>query len=167
MKSVNIVCFAALAALLAGCAGSVSEPTALQPLAMEQKTALHVSTITADAAAGVEMSDGDFGLICQKVRGYIQAQSPAVLADQPPGQALKMNIHFTRFDRGNAFARGMLIGLGQIHIEGTVSLDDAGGKTVAQYAVVKDFAIGGIVGATTTVEDVEDGFAKSVAAIVK
>jgi len=79
---------------------------------------------------------------------------------------LKMKIHFTRFDRGNAFARAMLIGLGQIVIEATVSLQDAQGTTVAQYKVSKDFAIGGVVGATTSVDDVEEGFAKSVAAVV-
>jgi hypothetical protein len=37
---------------------------------------------------------------------------------------------------------------------------------VAQYKVSKDFAIGGVVGATTSVDDVEEGFAKSVAAVV-
>jgi Domain of unknown function (DUF4410) len=165
MNTARILCVAALAALLTGCASSVSTPTAIAPLTTEQKAALRLSDISADAAGGVAMSDGDFGLICQKVRAYIQAQSPGVFADQ--NGALKMKIHFTRFDRGNAFARAMLIGLGQIVIEADVSLEDAGGKTVAQYKVSKDFALGGMAGAATTVDDVEDGFAKSVATVVK
>ena len=81
--------------------------------------------------------------------------------------AYKMKIHFTRFDRGNALARGILIGLGQIHIEGTVYIVDPSDQPVGQYSVSKDFALGGVVGATTSVEDVEQGFAKSVAEIVK
>jgi hypothetical protein len=85
----------------------------------------------------------------------------------PPAGGLKMQVHFTKFDRGSAFARAMLIGLGQIRIEATVSLIDSTGKTVAQYAVAKDFALGGIAGASTTVDDVEQGFAKSVVAILK
>ena len=113
------------------------------------------------------MSGGDFGLICQKVRGYIEQEAPGVIVDPSTGQALQMKIHFTRFDRGNAFARAMLIGLGQIRIEATVELVDARGTSVAQYAVSKDFALGGVVGASTTIEDVEDGFAKSVAEVVK
>ena len=161
MKRILIV--ATLAAGLAGCAGSVSAPTAIQALAPEQKASLHIAEISADAAGGIAMSDADFGLVCQKVRSYIQAQTPAVLADQ----GLTMKIHFTKFDRGNAFARAMLIGLGQIVIEADVSLVDKDGKTVAVYKVAKDFALGGLAGATTSVDDVEDGFAKSVAEVVK
>lgn len=167
MKSVQVVAISALVVLLAGCAGSVSKPTVLQPLPSAQQAALHISAISADAANGVEMSDGDFGLICQKVRGYIDQESPGVIVDPATGHGLQMKIHFTRFDRGNAFARAMLIGLGQIRIEATVSLENASGAPVAQYAVSKDFALGGIAGATTSVEDVEEGFAKSVAEVVK
>jgi len=166
MKAVPILCVATLAVMLAGCAGSVSAPTAIQPLSTEQKAALHLSNVSADAASGVAMSDGDFGIICQKVRAYIQTQSPNAFSSQA-NSGLVMKIHFTRFDRGNAFARAMLIGLGQIVIEATVTLEDGSGATVAQYKVAKDFAIGGVIGATTTVDDVEDGFAKSVATVVQ
>jgi hypothetical protein len=148
---------------VAGCAGSVSAPEAVQALPAQQQGTLHVSDISADATNGVQMGDNDFDAICQKVRGYIQTSSPEVLADT----GYKMKIHFTRFDRGSAFARAMLIGLGQIEIDATVDLVDNSGAQVAEYKVSKDFAIGGLIGATTTVEDVEDGFAKSVAEIVK
>jgi hypothetical protein len=135
---------------------------------MDQRAALHLADVSADAADGVAMSDGDFGIICQKVKTYIQAQAPGAFTDPASsGTALKMKIHFTRFDRGNAFARAMLIGLGQIVIEATVTLENGSGATVARYKVAKDFAIGGVIGATTTVDDVEDGFAKSVATVVK
>jgi len=166
MSSFRLLIAAALALSLSACADSVSAPTAVQPLSAPSLASLRVSDISADAAAGVEMSDGDFGLICQKVRGYIQAQSPAVLATGD-GTQLKMHLHFTRFDRGNAFARMMLAGLGQIHIEATVAFTDAAGAPAGTYTVSKDFALGGIYGGSTTVEDVEDGFAKSVAEIFK
>lgn len=165
MNFVRILCVTALTALLAACAGSVSAPTAIAPLSPDQKATLHISVISADAGGGVAMSDADFGIICQKVRGYIAATSPNMLSEGA-ASPLKLKIHFTRFDRGNAFARAMLIGLGQIVIEATVTLEDAQGATVAQYKVSKDFAIGGVVGATTSVDDVEEGFAKSVAAVV-
>ncbi len=166
MNLVRIACAVSLTAMLAGCAGSVSAPEPVQPLSQEQRGALKLSDISADAAGDVEMSDGDFGLICQKVRAYIDVDRPGVMTDAADAQSLKMHIHFTRFDRGSAFARAMLIGLGQIRIEATVSLNDASGKEVAEYKVAKDFALGGVVGASTNVEDVEEGFAKSVAQVV-
>jgi len=165
MTIARLLSVVTLSALLSACAGSVSAPTAIAPLSAEQKANLHVSDISADAESGLAMSAGDFGIICQKVRSYIATQKPGALAEGA-ASPLKMRIHFTRFDRGNAFARAMLIGLGQIVIEATVSLQDAQGITVAQYKVSKDFAIGGVIGATTSVDDVEEGFAKSVAAVV-
>ena len=167
MKFAHILQVAIFSAFLAGCAGSVSAPVPVQALSAADKGALQLSDVTADADAGVTMSDADFGLVSQKVRAEIEAQSPGIFASKPGGNPLKINIHFTRFDRGSALARAMLMGLGQIKIEATVTLRDAGGKSVAEYKVAKDFALGGIAGATTTVEDVETGFAKSVAAIVK
>lgn len=167
MKTRYISLAAATALALAGCATSVSAPTPVQALSADQRVALHLSDISADAANGVEMGDTDFDTVCQKVRAYVQTEAPSVLADPAGGPAYKMKIHVTRFDRGNAFARFMLIGLGQIRIEATVDLVDAGGATVAEYKVAKDFALGGVAGATTSVSDVEDGFAKSIAEIVK
>lgn len=167
MKTVKALTAVAITALLAACASSVSAPTPVQSLSAEQKAALHISDVSADAASGVEMGDTDFDTVCQKVRAYVQQEAPTVLAGPAGGPAYKMKIHFTRFDRGNAFARFMLIGLGQIRIEATVDLVDSSGATAAEYKVAKDFALGGVAGATTSVSDVEDGFAKSVAEIVK
>jgi len=165
MKFSHAVAVALFGVMLTGCAGSVSAPTPVQPLSADQRTNLHIASVTADAASGLEMSDGDLDLICQKIKAYAQNEAPGVISDG--GAGLKMQVHFTKFDRGNAFARAMLAGLGQIRIEATVDLTDASGATVGEYKVAKDFAIGGMIGASTTVEDVEEGFAKSVVEIVK
>ena len=167
MKFRHVSVLAVLTIAVAGCASSVSAPTPVQALSADQRAGLHLSDISADAASGVEMGDTDFDNVCQKVRAYVQTEAPSVLADPAGGPAYKMKIHFTRFDRGSAFARAMLIGLGQIRIEATVDIVDASGAPVGEYKVAKDFALGGIAGATTNVADVEDGFAKSVAEIVK
>jgi len=167
MKRIQAVILAVMTVSLAGCAGSVSAPTSVMSLSMEQKASLHISNLSADAETGVEVGDNEFVAIVQKVRSYIQAQTPGVIVEPSDQKAYKMNIHFTRFDRGSALARGLLIGLGQIRIEATVFVIDSTGKQVGQYKVSKDFSLGGIAGASTTVEDVEEGFAKSVAEIVK
>jgi hypothetical protein len=166
MKSFYLAAAMATAALsLGGCAESISEPTALQPLPAGAIGTLHVSDVTVDAAPGVEIPGFALTAIDDKVKSYIRMEAPAVMAVGPG--AYQMKIHITRFERGNPVARAMLIGLGQIHLEGTVELCDVSGNVVARYTVVKDFALGGIIGATTRVVDVEDGFAKSVAEIVK
>jgi len=165
-NAIRILSAAALGTMLAGCAGSVSAPEAMQAMAPDQKASLKIAGISADAEPGLAMSDADFGLIVQKVHGYIDAEKPGMVADGASG-GTQMKIHFTRFDRGSAFARAMLIGLGQIRIDATVTLADANGAAIGQYKVSKDFALGGVIGATTTVSDVEDGFAKSVAEVVK
>jgi hypothetical protein len=61
----------------------------------------------------------------------------------------------------------MLAGLGQIHIDGNVVLQDqATGDTLGQYEVTKTFAWGGIYGVATRMDDVEEGFAGAVAALL-
>ena len=167
MKRIHTAVAISAAMSLAGCAGSISAPTQIQALSAEHKASLHLSGVSADAASGVDMRATDFEIICEKVKSYIQTQAPGVFVDQAGGKPDVMKIHFTLFDRGNAFARAMLAGLGQIRIEATVYIIDPSGQQVGQYEVSKDFSFGGIYGAATTVEDVEDGFAKSVAEIVK
>ena len=62
----------------------------------------------------------------------------------------------------------MLAGLGQIHIDGDVIFTDAStGQQVGAYKVSKDFSFGGLYGGVTRIEDVEEGFARSVAAILE
>jgi Domain of unknown function (DUF4410) len=166
MKFIPIATAACAALALAGCAGSVSTPTVVQAMSEQQKATLHLADITSDAGKGVEMGTMDFDLINQKIKLYMQTEAPGVLVAGNPTTPI-MKVHFTKFERGSAFARAMLAGLGQIRIEATVFLVDPAGKPLGQYEVSKDFSFGGIAGATTTVQDVEDGFAKSVVEIVK
>jgi Domain of unknown function (DUF4410) len=152
--------------VLSACAGSVAPPTVV--LGPPQGQQIFLRDVVAEAAPGVAMTPEDLKRNVQLVLAEIRASSPAVL--QPSGEphAWLMKIIFTRYDEGNAFARFMLAGLGQIRIEADVLLlDPDTGQTVAKYQVAKDFSFGGIYGGTTTIQDVEKGFARSVAATVK
>ena len=61
----------------------------------------------------------------------------------------------------------MLAGLGQIHIDGTVSVYQMPEhKLVGEFTLNKTFAWGGIYGAATSIEDIENTFADGVAANV-
>jgi hypothetical protein len=61
----------------------------------------------------------------------------------------------------------MLVGLGQIHIEGKVSLYQMPARTlVGEFDLKKTFAWGGIYGAATSMDDIENTFSDGVAAAV-
>jgi hypothetical protein len=170
MKSIHIAGLLALGLTVAGCATSTTEPVAVQTLTQQQMATLHLKEVTAQAAPGVTMTQLDFDRICLKVKSQLEATSPGIFVDAAnpnAATAATMKLNFTQYDSGSAFARAMLIGLGQIHIDADVVLVDSSGNTEAQYKVSKQFAFGGIYGAVTRIEDVEDGFAKSVAEIVK
>jgi Domain of unknown function (DUF4410) len=76
-------------------------------------------------------------------------------------------LHLSQYDKGNAFARAMLAGLGQIHIEGKVEVFQMSEQTlVGEFRLSKTFAWGGIYGVSTSIEDIENTFADGVAAAV-
>jgi hypothetical protein len=85
-----------------------------------------------------------------------------------PGQSTLMaNVMIKRYDKGSKFARAMLAGLGKIHIDGDVCISDLTNKEeLAKCEITKTFSLGGVAGAATSIEDVEEGFSKSVAAFI-
>ena len=164
-----------LAVMVSACAESVTAPTVVQAIAPETKAGVRVADVTAEATPGVPMTRYDFDRITARVKAEIAGTVPGALVEGGPaagppraGSTIKINLVFTRYDGGNAFARFLLAGLGQIHVEADVIFLDAGsGEAVAKYQIAKDFSFGGIYGATTRIEDVEIGFAKSVAEILR
>ncbi len=78
---------------------------------------------------------------------------------------LEVNLSVTRYQKGNAFARAMLAGLGQIHIDGHVKLTKRSDHSLlSEFNIAKTFAWGGIYGSSTSMEDIERTFADGVAA---
>jgi hypothetical protein len=76
-----------------------------------------------------------------------------------------VDLHLTRHERGNVVGRVLLAGLGQIHIEGRVSVFRMPAHTlVGEFALKKTFAWSGVDGGMTSVEDIEDTFAGGIAA---
>ena len=154
--------------LLAACAGDISKPVAVKSLDIAAKADLRVTDITGENRQGVVMTPSDIDRITEQVRAEIAGKFPNALAAATVGTTkARVKIVFTQYDEGNAFARFMLAGLGQIRIDGDVLLLAADSDIVlAQYQVSKQFAFGGLYGGTTTIRDVEKGFAKSVAEVL-
>ena len=154
--------------LLAACAGDIARPVAVQPVTIAAKADLRFTDVTGENRQGVVMTPSDLFRISEMVRAEIQGKYPNAFAPPGPGNTpARIKMVFTEYDGGNAFARFMLAGLGQIHIEADVQILAATGDAVlGTYKVAKQFAFGGLYGGTTNIRDVEQGFARSVAEVL-
>jgi hypothetical protein len=149
--------------LLTGCATSASKPAAHR----EVPPSIRVVLVTGEVGQGVAMGQVDLDRVLELVVQEIRAQHPQVFAAQPRpgGRDTKLTVTFTNYVRGSATAR-LLVGSGQMKIAANAQFADAGTDApVGTYVVQKESYLGGVIGASTSIEDVERGFAKSVAAI--
>ncbi|NOT57566.1 MAG: DUF4410 domain-containing protein [Deltaproteobacteria bacterium] len=103
-------------------------------------------------------------MIIKNIRTEVPNRFQTINQASPGPSTLNATVMIKRYEEGNAFARLMLAGLGQIHIDADIVLSEEGTKeSLAQYEVSKTFAWGGMYGGLTDIMDVEDGFAKAVA----
>jgi len=157
---------------LSGCAGSVSSPTLVGSASPGfELSAARIGEVSAEAGPGVVMTPDELDRISHLVQTELAAAYPGRVSmpgTPPPPAAVNLRLVFTEYDKRNAVARFMLAGLGQIRIAANVTLSDpATNRPVGEYQVSKQFAFGGLYGGFTGVDDVEDGFARSVVAIFK
>jgi hypothetical protein len=125
--------------------------------------------ITLSAAKGTPLTQNDLDRIKLLVEKNVPLECPGrfktVDCDEPGEATMSAVVEITKYDERNAFARYMLAGLGQMHIQATVTLSDyKSGELIARSDVSKTFAWGGLYGAFTKIQEIEDGFAKAVAA---
>lgn len=117
MKLLRVAGLFALALSLAACATSATKPEAVQMLSADQIASLHLKSVTTTAAPGLVMTQNDFERITLKLKNALSAADPGILVEPTSPEAATastMNVNFTQYDSGSAFARAMLIGLGQI-----------------------------------------------------
>jgi len=121
------------------------------------------SDVTVGTATGVTMADYEKARVVDRIKMQIaakQALNPAVAA----ANQYEVSVTVTRYEKGSAFARAMLAGLGQIHMDGIVTLYSMPAHVaVEDFTVQKTFAWGGIYGGNTTIEDIEQSFAEGIA----
>jgi len=162
-----IACFAILSA---GCATSQGSHRLTSPPQGEVKLAKYTDLcVEVTCSKGVSISTSDADRIKDLIVKYVPTECPIPFKciDQPdPGKdTILAKVNITKYDEGNSFARLMLAGLGQMHIDANVGLTDyATGNQLFRSEVKKSFAWGGLYGGSTQITDIEEGFAKAVAA---
>ena len=159
-------------ALSSGCAGTKAGTKTLQPIdqgiTLTDYDNLQIKT---EISKGVGISQIQADRIANYVVTQLKEKDPdcfkSISNHCEALSTLLVIINFTRYDEGSAFARSMLAGLGQMHIDAIVSISDkASDKILAKHEVTKTFAWGGIYGGSTTIEDIEPAFAKAVVNII-
>lgn len=151
-----------LPASLTNCATAGGKPTFSQELPAESRIASGDSVKTSVTAnAGVVITS----LEQQRLSDHVTTQVQGLAGSGSRGQrSYRLAVQVTKYDKGNAIARAMLAGLGQMHLDGQITVYELPSqKPLSTFTISKTFAWGGIYGATTTMETVEEEFAKAVA----
>ena len=163
----------ALAMLSTGCASTAGSAKVLASRAKDESLGRYtkVAFVTSAQGDAAQMTTADreriVALVARKVKERAPTRFTDLAAAATDPETLRVSIAFRRYQEGNAFARFMLAGLGQIHIDADVTLEDEARRAaLAKYDVTKTFAWGGIYGGSTSIKDVEDGFAEAVAKVV-
>lgn len=175
MKKQSVRCGSVIVGLfilslcLAGCASSKGSVKPVAPL-QEDISLMKYENILIEVQnnQNVQITSSDKERILMQIIAAIKKDHSRrfkrINEGNPDPATLKSIVNITRYDKGSAFARAMLVGLGQIKINADVTLiDSISNAPLCKNEVTKTFAWGGIYGATTSIETVEEGFAKAVA----
>jgi hypothetical protein len=151
------------ALLLAGCATSAPSANFTQEIAPASRMqANDEAKIVVTAATNVVVEEYDKQRIAQRIQSLLDAKkisNPAIGEKKD----YEVDVTLTKYERGSAFARAMLAGLGQIHVNGLVQVYLLPNREkVGEFTINKTFAWGGIYGASTSIEDAELGFAQGI-----
>ena len=171
-RIITRLAFLSALAALSACASSATGPDeVMHALAPEQIASLRVVDISGEIQPGIAMPQFQLDRVVQLVKTHMSGELPQTMGAAGTDGAshkTKIKMVFTDYDEGNAFARFMLAGLGQIKLGAEIVFVDAvTGQELGRYKLSKQFAFGGAYGLATRMEDVEEGFAKSVVEILR
>ena len=104
----------------------------------------HGAQVEVAVAPGVDVSPSEL----EYMRTTIPQRVRNVLKGDPEGRKVYfVKVEITRYDEGSAFLRFLLIGLGQMYMDGTVEVLE-GDKVVRSGSFQKNVRLGGLLGVT-------------------
>ena len=161
MSCLQLVSGLAAAIVLSSCAGTTPQGTFTQALADSSRIVREDSVSTKVTSSDPRMLPSDQVRLGEKVTNKVRA---AALSGGGTARKYELAVTISRYEKGNAFARAMLAGLGQIHINGVVAVYQQPGKSkVGEFKLDKTFAWGGIYGGSVSMDTIEDAYAQAVA----
>jgi hypothetical protein len=156
---------------LSGCAGTKGSINQVQSLGVNAHLNKYDGLLIKSLNIGTAISSNERMRIVELVKKLILEKDPNyfnLVNDLSENiDSIEAVIMFRRYEKGNAFARFISAGLGQIHIDADLVIKEpTSGKTLGKYTVNKTFAWGGAYGAATDIKDVEEGFAEAVVSVL-
>ena len=154
----------AVAIVLSNCAGTTPQAAFTQQMPDSARIARGDSVSAKVASSDPNMLPTDQQRLGEKVTHKVKsiAQSRGGIA-----RKYELSVMISRYEKGNAFARAMLAGLGQIHINGVVAVyQQPGHAKIGEFKLDKTFAWGGIYGGSVSMDTIEDTYAQAVAEAV-
>jgi hypothetical protein len=164
-------------AIVSACASTPGSIETVTPIA--DRTVLskyEMLVISADATPVAQCTSADLSRITQLTKAKVEELAPArfkTIGVAGPGEDasatgaepyLNADLTLTCYERGDAAARFLMAGLGQMQISGELTLSEQPvDRPVGRYNIDKSFAWGGVYGATTDIEDIEAAFAEAAA----
>jgi hypothetical protein len=158
--------------VISGCASTGgSYKLVTPPINNTQVTKFSDLIVEVECKQGIPLTSVDkeriLNLVIKNIRSENAIRFHAINSTTPSHSTLHASVVIKRYDKGNAFARFFLAGLGQMHIDADVALADWSTKEkIAQYEVTKTFAWGGAYGSAVSIQDIEEGFSKAVASSI-
>lgn len=168
-KFMMILAAVITATSMAGCASHTPSADFRKTLQPEKRVCQKDSTeVKVSTSEDVKIIDPVRTRIESKIKMAIDTHKSSFSCNTDQGRNLILDTKITRYTEGSAFARAMLAGLGQIHIDGDFIMTDRDVEkdTLAEFSLNKTFAWGGIYGATVGIEQIEDTFAKAIAVAI-
>lgn len=149
---------------ITGCATTVPKASYLQEIAPESHvTSIDETKVNIEVGTDVTMEASEKARLAATIEQKITSLKKLNNGNGEK-KIYEVELLLTRYDKGNAFARMMLAGLGQIHIDGQVKLLELPDRKLAgEFSISKTFAWGGMYGGSTSIEDIEQTFADGVA----
>lgn len=162
---VNLIGCILIAIFINSCASTVPKPEFSKPMAPESKiTSIDEVKVQVEAGKKVSITESEKLRVAEKIKQKIDLRK-IKNSSNSTAKTYEIVLVITKYEKGNAFARAMLAGLGQIHINGDVEVFKIPGRVLlSNFSIKKTFAWGGIYGGSTHMEDIEAIFADGVAA---
>jgi hypothetical protein len=169
-KGLTFLLLLVLLAVFSGCAGTAPTAEFKSPIdSINRLCNIDELNVKVAAADGVLLNDISRQRLESVLLQTINEKKKNAQCKATEKRSFVLNSKITRYEEGNAFARAMLAGLGQIHLDGEfvlLKLMLEKSQVLAEFNVSKTFAWGGVYGGSTRIEDVEPAFAEGVAAAI-
>lgn len=172
-NSLGLVAIVAIISIFTiGCAGTKGSYSPITQVTEGADFAKYTNVaVEVNNNSDVALTAADRDRILTQITASVRKEYPSRFKDinsgKPDDLTMQAVVNITQYDKGSAFGRFMLAGLGAMHINADISLNDLLSKQcLGKYECKKTFAWGGLYGGSTRIEDIEEGFAKAVAASI-